>query len=153
MDVPNIRVILLHESKLGNNYAKAACNMKEAFRENTVNLRKVQLGILYREIRYQSEKRAGCVESTKTIRNCIGMEGCKRRSCELWCKEEGEKKEQKRINGTKNILLKDCKTTSARNYDQKSSGSPNSGAERNSLRSGRLLACHISFRQLQIFER
>ncbi|GFU75859.1 hypothetical protein TNCV_1653171 [Trichonephila clavipes] len=53
-----------------------------------------------------------------------------------------EKKEQKlqHINGTENILLKGCTTTSAQNYDPKSSGRPVSDAAWNSLSSRRFLA-------------
>ncbi|GFS89099.1 hypothetical protein TNCV_1258551 [Trichonephila clavipes] len=47
------------------------------------------------------------------------------------------------------VLLntRDCVIT------EKSSGRPDSGAARNSLRSGRFGACQVSSRQLQIFER
>lgn len=42
MNSTDIRVIFLYEYKLGNNAAKAARNINQAFGENTVNDRKVQ---------------------------------------------------------------------------------------------------------------
>ena len=42
MNATKILVIFLHEYKRGNNAVKAACNIKQAFGENTVNDRKVQ---------------------------------------------------------------------------------------------------------------
>lgn len=42
MNSTDIRVIFLYEYKLGNNAAKAAHNINQAFGENTVNDRKVQ---------------------------------------------------------------------------------------------------------------
>ena len=48
----------------------------------------------------------------------------------------GEKEQkQQRINGIENILLKSCTTKGVLNYDQKSSGSLDSGAAWNSFRS------------------
>ncbi|GFX79031.1 hypothetical protein TNCV_3913181 [Trichonephila clavipes] len=69
---------------------------------------------LYKVIRYQTETLAGFVGGTETTRKQI--QGCKCRSC-----REKEQKQQ-HMNGTENILLKGYITTSARNYDQKSSG-------------------------------
>ncbi|GFW04764.1 RNase H domain-containing protein [Trichonephila clavipes] len=43
-------------------------------------------------------------------------------------------------------------TRNAQTYGQKSSGRPDNDASWNSLRSGSFLACHVSSRQLQIFE-
>ncbi|GFY10071.1 hypothetical protein TNCV_1946161 [Trichonephila clavipes] len=48
---------------------------------------------------------------------------------------------QLNINGTENILLENCNTMEAQNYVQKSSGSPDSEATWNSLRSEKFLAC------------
>ncbi|GFT32949.1 transposable element Tcb1 transposase [Trichonephila clavipes] len=45
-----------------------------------------------------------------------------------------------------------CIATSVRNFDQKSSGRPDSGAAWNFFRSGRFLARHASSWQLQIFQ-
>ncbi|GFV11622.1 hypothetical protein TNCV_976121 [Trichonephila clavipes] len=45
-------------------------------------------------------------------------------------------------------FLEGCTTIGIRNYDQKSSGRPNSGTTWNSLRSRRFLECHVSSRQL-----
>lgn len=42
MNSTDIRVIFLYEYKLGSNAAKVACNINQAFGENTVNDRKVQ---------------------------------------------------------------------------------------------------------------
>ena len=42
MNSTDIHVIFLYEYKLGNNAAKAARNINQAFGENTVNDRKVQ---------------------------------------------------------------------------------------------------------------
>lgn len=42
MNLNDIRIIFLYEYKLGNNAAKAARNINQAFGKNTVNDRKVQ---------------------------------------------------------------------------------------------------------------
>ncbi|GFW72916.1 hypothetical protein TNCV_830391 [Trichonephila clavipes] len=42
--------------------------------------------------------------------------------------QRNRKKRTEHINGTENILSKGCTTTSVQNYDQKSSGRPDSGA-------------------------
>ncbi|GFX93948.1 HTH_Tnp_Tc3_2 domain-containing protein [Trichonephila clavipes] len=63
--------------------------------------------------------------------------------------EKGQK--QQNFNGTENILLRDCATTGVRNYDQKSYGRSDIGAARNSLRSGKFSACHVSSRQTSFF--
>ncbi|XP_015174442.1 PREDICTED: histone-lysine N-methyltransferase SETMAR-like [Polistes dominula] len=42
MNSTEILVIFLYEYKLGNNAAKAACNINQAFGENTITDRKVQ---------------------------------------------------------------------------------------------------------------
>ncbi|GFU87868.1 hypothetical protein TNCV_964241 [Trichonephila clavipes] len=44
-----------------------------------------------RVIRYQTDKLAERVGSTKTTRNPIGMLGCKCRSCKIWSKEAEKK--------------------------------------------------------------
>ncbi|GFW20277.1 hypothetical protein TNCV_1855991 [Trichonephila clavipes] len=60
--------------------------------------------------------------------------------------QRSREKEQKQqhINGTENILLKSCTTARVRNYDQKSSGRPDSSAAWNSLCSRRFLACYVT---------
>ncbi|GFT65053.1 hypothetical protein TNCV_2610871 [Trichonephila clavipes] len=64
----------------------------------------------------------------------------------------GKEQKEKHINETENILLKSCSATEFRNYDYKSSGSPANSTAWNSSRSGKFLACHISYRLLQIFK-
>ncbi|GFT48216.1 hypothetical protein TNCV_4023001 [Trichonephila clavipes] len=58
--------------------------------------------------------------------------------------QRNREKEQQHINKTKIILLKVCTIEGFRNYDQKSSGKPDSSAVWNSVRSERFLACHVS---------
>ncbi|GFU50345.1 hypothetical protein TNCV_301731 [Trichonephila clavipes] len=66
----------------------------------------------------------------------------------------GEKEQkQQSIDGTEIILLKGYATTSDQNYDQESSGWPDSGAVWNSLRSESFLECHVFPLQLQVLER
>ncbi|GFW42472.1 hypothetical protein TNCV_4256671 [Trichonephila clavipes] len=84
-----------------------------------------------RLILYHRDKLAGSLRCTKTVRNLIGMQG--------------------RANAV--VARYGAKKQSVRKYDQMSFGKSGRGDAWNSLHSGRFLACHVSYRRLQIFER
>ncbi|GFU89802.1 hypothetical protein TNCV_950911 [Trichonephila clavipes] len=53
------------------------------------------------------------------------------------------KQKEQYVNGTENILLNGCTTTSAQNYGQKLSGRSDIDAVWNSLRYGRFMTSHV----------
>ncbi|GFX34904.1 hypothetical protein TNCV_2328441 [Trichonephila clavipes] len=74
------------------------------------------------------------------------MQGHKCLSYEIWCKEAEKRTYIATRHWNKNILLKGCTATGSQNYGQKTSG-------RSAWNSLRLERCHVSPRQLLIFER
>ncbi|GFT26166.1 hypothetical protein TNCV_1543801 [Trichonephila clavipes] len=86
---------------------------------------------------YQTDKPVGCVWSTETTRNHIGMHGRSNAIVMRYGAKKQGKEQEQHIEGTEKTLSKSCSTTGDQNYEHNSSGSPGSSTEQNFLRSGR----------------